>query len=120
MAPLSGDGPLTVFAPTNKAFNELPAGVLDSLLKPENVDQLKDILLYHVIAANALSSSLVSGAINTLNGDKVKVTVIGSGVMINDADVILADVIASNGIVHVIDEVLLPPSVSKNVVITFD
>merc|ERR1712176_933469 len=117
---LSGEGPLTVFAPTNDAFNKLPAGVLDSLLLPANIDQLKDVLLYHVVAANALSSSLVNGVIKTLNGDNVKIAVTGSGVMVNDADVILANVIASNGVVHVIDEVLLPPSVSKNVIISYD
>merc|ERR1719401_75652 len=107
---LSGEGPLTVFAPTNDAFNALPAGVLDSLLLPGNVDQLRNVLLYHVVSANALSSSLVNEDIKTLNGGNVKIAVTGSGVMVNDADVILANVIASNGIVHVIDEVLLPPS----------
>lgn len=105
---LSGEGPLTVFAPTNAAFAALPEGTLDSLLLPENVDQLKDILLYHVVEANAHSSGLTSGDVETLNGDSVNVAVSDAGVTVNGASVVAADIIASNGIIHVIDSVLLP------------
>mmetsp|Transcript_36527 Transcript_36527/g.82174 ORF Transcript_36527/g.82174 Transcript_36527/m.82174 type:complete len:353 (-) Transcript_36527:40-1098(-) len=106
---LSGEGPFTVFAPTNAAFDALPEGTLDSLLLEENVDALSGILTYHVVAANALSSSLATGDVETLNGATVAVTV-DDGVMVNDSTVIIADIITSNGIIHVIDAVLLPPS----------
>lgn len=108
---LSGDGsgPLTVFAPTNEAFAALPAGTLESLLLPENKDKLIDILKYHVVAANALSSSLTSTDLETLEGDTVAIDLSGAGVKVNDADVVIADIIASNGIIHVINKVLLPP-----------
>jgi len=110
---LSGEGPLTVFAPTNKAFAALADGVLDDLLLPENVDKLKDILMYHVVSANVLRSTLENGDVGdleTLSGDKVKVAVDDSEVTVNDSNVIQADVIANNGIIHVIDAILLPPS----------
>jgi len=107
---LSGDGPLTVFAPTNEAFAALPEGTVESLLLPENIDQLTDILTYHVVAANAASSGLSSGSVETLNGDSVEVTVSDGGVMVNDATVTTADIIASNGIIHIIDKVLMPPT----------
>jgi len=106
---LSGEGPFTVFAPTNAAFDALPEGILDSLLLEENVDALSGILTYHVVAANALSSSLELGDVETLNGATVAVTV-DDGVLVNDSTVVVADIITSNGIIHVIDAVLLPPS----------
>ena len=87
----------------------MPEGTLDSLLLEENVDALSGILTYHVVAANALSSSLATGDVATLNGATVAVTV-DDGVMVNDSTVIVADIITSNGIIHVIDAVLLPPS----------
>ena len=87
----------------------MPEGTLDSLLLEENVDALTGILTYHVVAANALSSSLTSGDIETLNGATVAVTV-DDGVSVNDSTVVIADIITSNGIIHVIDAVLLPPS----------
>ena len=96
-------------APTNAAFDALPEGTLDSLLLEENVDALSGILTYHVVAANALSSSLESGDVETLNGATVAVTV-DDGVLVNDSTVVVADIITSNGIIHVIDAVLLPPS----------
>jgi transforming growth factor-beta-induced protein len=105
---LSGEGPFTVFAPTNDAFAALDAGTVDSLLLPENKDQLIKILQYHVVAANA-DSSVASGDYPTLSGDNIKVENSDSGVMINDAKVVIADVIASNGIIHAIDKVLMPP-----------
>ncbi|KAL3779920.1 hypothetical protein HJC23_005417 [Cyclotella cryptica] len=100
-------------APTNAAFESLlatlPEGYIDQLLLPENIGDLQDILKYHVLGVIALSSDLVSGDVETLNGDPVTVTVNDTGVMVNDASVVTADVIASNGVVHVIDKVLLPP-----------
>lgn len=107
---LKGDGPLTVFAPTDEAFAALPAGTLDSLLKPENKEQLKAILLYHVVSGKVMSSDL-KGTINaeTLQGSPVEIIAGASGVTVNGANVVSADVAASNGVIHVIDAVILPP-----------
>lgn len=111
---LSGEGPFTVFAPTNEAFNKLPAGTLDSLLKPENVDQLKSILTYHVVAAKALSTDLKDGQeLTAVQGEKLKVTIANGEVTLTDAKggvskVAKADIAASNGVIHVIDTVLMP------------
>ncbi len=111
---LSGDGPFTVFAPTNDAFNKLPAGTLDSLLKPENVEQLKSILTYHVIPAKAMSGDLKDGQeITTVQGAKLKVSIANGEVMLTDAKgnmskVTKADIEAKNGVIHVIDMVVLP------------
>merc|ERR1711937_211204 len=100
---LSSPGPFTVFAPTNDAFGALPAGTLDTLLKPENKGQLVDILTYHVVAAKALSTDLSDGqSITTVEGKAVTVH-IGDGVKINDANVVTPDVLATNGVVHVVD-----------------
>ena len=96
-------------APTNEAFAALPEGTVESLLLPENIEQLQDILKYHVVAGYALSPDLVSGDIETLNGDFVTITLSESGIVVNDANVISADIEASNGVIHVIDKVLLPP-----------
>ena len=104
---LNGEGPWTVFAPTNDAFAALPAGTVDQLLLPENIDQLQDILKYHVVAGSYPSSSLPTGDVTTVNGDPVTITVSESGVMVNDANVTMADIMASNGIILVIDSVLL-------------
>ena len=108
---LKGDGPLTVFAPTDAAFAALPAGTLDSLLKPENKDQLAAILLYHVVSGKVMSSDL-SGTINaeTLQGETIEIVASSAGVTVNGANVAKADVAASNGVIHVIDAVLLPPA----------
>ena len=76
---------------------------------PDNIEQLQDILKYHVVAGSYPSSSLTSGDVETLNGDSVAITVSDSGVMVNDANVVTPDIMASNGIIHVIDKVLLPP-----------
>jgi len=107
---LTGEGPFTLLAPTNDAFAALDDGVIDSLLLPENVDMLKKILTYHVVAGNVPSTAVPVGDVETASGDSIKVDVSDEGVKINDADVIDADVIANNGIIHVIDKVLLPPS----------
>ena len=108
---LSGDGPFTVFAPTNEAFAALPEGTVENLLKPENKDQLIAVLTYHVVSGDAYAKDLSNGQdITTVEGDDVKVKINKKGVMINDAKVVAADVKATNGVVHVIDHVLLPPS----------
>ena len=96
-------------APTNDAFEALPEGTVETLLQPENIGALTEILTYHVVPAEAPSTSLVNGDVVTLNGDPVLVTVSDDGVMINDANVIIPDIMASNGIIHVIDKVLIPP-----------
>ena len=108
---LQGDGPFTVFAPTNEAFAALPAGTLESLLKPENKATLVSILTYHVVAGKVKSTDLSNGmTAATVNGANVTVTINNMGVMINDAKVTAADIMASNGVVHVIDKVILPPT----------
>ncbi len=107
---LSGEGPFTVFAPTNDAFNALPEGTLDMLLKPENKDKLVAILTYHVVSGTVKSTDLTNGmSAATVQGDEIKVD-LTDGAKINDAKVAAADIMASNGVVHVIDKVILPPS----------
>jgi uncharacterized surface protein with fasciclin (FAS1) repeats len=107
---LQGEGPFTVFAPTNEAFDALPAGTLDTLLEPENKDQLTDILTYHVVPGEYKAADLKDGQkLMTVQGDELTVAVDGSTVTVNGAAVTAADVDASNGVVHVIDEVLTPP-----------
>jgi uncharacterized surface protein with fasciclin (FAS1) repeats len=107
---LQGDGPFTVFAPTNAAFAALPAGVLERLLLPENKDLLVSILTYHVVPGKVLAADVVDGEVATAQGGNVTLSTMG-GVKVNQANVIAADVIASNGVIHVIDAVLLPPGV---------
>ena len=107
---LQGDGPFTVFAPTDAAFAALPAGTLEMLLKPENKDKLVAILTYHVVACKVKLTDLKEGMeAATVQGQNIKVSLKG-GAKINGANVVAADVMASNGIVHVIDKVILPPS----------
>jgi len=108
---LKGAGPFTVFAPTDEAFAKLPAGTVDNLLKPENKDQLIAILTYHVVPGSVMASDVVKlTEAKTVNGKMVTVKVDGSNVMINDAKVVTPDIAASNGVIHVIDAVILPPS----------
>ncbi len=108
---LKGEGPFTVFAPTDEAFAALPEGTVESLLLPENKDQLTAILLYHVVAGSVLAADVVGlDSATTLNGAAIDISVSDSGVMINNANVVQADVAASNGVIHIIDAVLLPPS----------
>jgi uncharacterized surface protein with fasciclin (FAS1) repeats len=110
---LKGDGPFTVFAPTNAAFDALPDGVLEMLLKPENVNTLKSILTYHVIGSKVMSTDLSDGAsAGTVEGSDVNISIDGSTVMVEGATVTTADVEATNGVVHIIDKVILPPSVN--------
>ncbi len=111
---LQGEGPFTVFAPTDDAFAKLPAGTLEDLLKPENKQMLTDILLYHVVAGKVMASDVVNlTEAMTVFGKNVAVKVDGSKVFINDAEVIITDIEASNGIIHVIDTVILPPAEEK-------
>ncbi|CAM3005279.1 fasciclin domain-containing protein [Vibrio mytili] len=106
---LKGDGPLTVFAPTDEAFAKLPEGTVETLLKPENKDKLVAILTYHVVPGEVMAADVVKmDTANTVQGGEVKITVDGDMVMINDANVVAADVKASNGVIHVIDTVLMP------------
>jgi len=106
---LKGKGPFTVFAPTDDAFSKLPAGTVESLLKPENKDKLRAILLYHVVSADVTAAQVVKlSSARTVNGQDLKISVNNGTVMVNDATVVEADVVASNGVIHVIDTVLLP------------
>lgn len=111
---LSGTGPFTVFAPTNAAFEKLPAGTVDTLLKPESLETLKSILTYHVVPAAAMSSDLSDGQeLTTVQGAKLKVSISGGTVTLTDAKggvstVVKADIKASNGYIHVIDSVVMP------------
>ncbi|MCL4121921.1 UNVERIFIED_CONTAM: hypothetical protein GTU68_001417 [Idotea baltica] len=108
---LQGDGPYTVFAPTNEAFAALPDGTLAMLLKPENKEKLVSILTYHVVSGKVMSTDLSDGMkAQTLNEASITIMINDGGVEINDASVVTADISASNGVVHVIDTVLLPPS----------
>lgn len=107
---LSGNGPFTVFAPTNAAFEALPEGTLEMLLKPENKDKLVAVLTYHVIAGKVYSKDLNEGqTAKTVQGEEIEVSLKG-GAKISGANVTKADIKASNGVVHVIDAVILPPS----------
>lgn len=111
---LSGPGPFTVFAPTNAAFAALPAGTVENLLLPENVDALRNILTYHVVPGAVTSGQLIGTrqSVATVQGGTVDINGVQSklnfGVQVNGAQVTQADLVASNGVVHVIDEVLLP------------
>ena len=108
---LSGEGPFTVFAPTDDAFAALPAGTLDSLLLPENKQALTDILLYHVVSGSVMASDVVGlSSAPTVLGKDITITVKDGNVYLNDTiQVIITDIEASNGVIHVIDAVLLPP-----------
>ncbi|WP_103665492.1 fasciclin domain-containing protein [Gracilimonas amylolytica] len=111
---LQGDGPFTVFAPTNAAFEALPEGVLEMLLKPENKDQLTAVLTYHVVPAEVMSGDLEDGMkAGTVEGSEATVTINYGDVMVDNANVVMADIDASNGVVHVIDAVILPPSIKE-------
>jgi len=106
---LKGSGPFTVFAPTDAAFAKLPAGTVESLLKPENKDKLKAILTYHVVpgAVKAAQVTTMSSA-KTVNGDTVVFQAANNAVKVDQANVVKADIVASNGVIHVVDTVLMP------------
>ncbi|MGX9419104.1 fasciclin domain-containing protein [Vibrio sp. WJH972] len=106
---LKGDSDLTVFAPTDEAFAKLPDGTIDVLLKPENKDKLVNILTYHVVAGKVMAEDVVGmDSAATVQGSNVDISVKGDTVMVDDANVIMTDVKASNGVIHVIDSVLMP------------
>ncbi|WP_322807474.1 fasciclin domain-containing protein [Thermanaerothrix sp.] len=108
---LSGEGPFTVFAPTDDAFAKLPKETLENLLKPENKDQLVKVLTYHVVPGKVMASDVVKlSEAQTAAGEPIAIKVEGNKVFVNDAQVILTDIEASNGVIHVIDTVILPPS----------
>jgi uncharacterized surface protein with fasciclin (FAS1) repeats len=107
---LSGPGPFTVFAPTNEAFAKLPAGLVDKLLLPANKDVLAKILTYHVLASKVMAADVKDGKVATVEGSEIALTTMG-GVKVDDATVTTADVAASNGVIHVIDTVLVPADV---------
>jgi uncharacterized surface protein with fasciclin (FAS1) repeats len=106
---LKGPGPFTVFAPTDEAFAKLPAGTLETLLQPENKAKLRSILLYHVVAGRVTAAEVVKmDSAKTAEGQNLSIKVMGGNVMVNNAHVVKADIEASNGVIHVIDTVLLP------------
>lgn len=107
---LSGAGPFTVFAPTDEAFAALPAGVLDALLLPENKATLAKILTYHVVSGQVMAADVTDGDVATVEGQTIKLSTM-DGVSVNGAKVVAADVAASNGVIHAIDAVILPPDV---------
>jgi uncharacterized surface protein with fasciclin (FAS1) repeats len=108
---LKGPGPFTVFAPTDAAFAKLPAGAVENLLKPENKAQLAAVLTYHVLSGAVMAADVAKlTEAKTVNGKMVDVHATGGSVMINSAHVVTADIPASNGVIHVIDSVILPPS----------
>ena len=112
---LEGDGPFTVFAPTDDAFAMLPDGTVDALLQDPNA--LSEILLYHVVPGNVMASDVVNlSSAETASGEEIAISVDGSTVMINDSQVIIADIVASNGVIHVVDSVLLPPADIQSIV----
>nr|WP_238363575.1 fasciclin domain-containing protein [Casimicrobium huifangae] len=103
---LSGKGPYTVFAPTDAAFAKLPPGTVDALLK--DVPKLKSILTYHVVSGQVMAKDVKTGAVPTVNGQSINITAGAGGVAVNDAKVTATDVAASNGVIHVVDTVLMP------------
>ena len=106
---LKGPGPFTVFAPTDDAFRKLPPGTVDSLLKPENKEKLKAILTNHVVPGKVMAAQVTSlSSAKTLNGQNVAISTRDGSVMVNNAKVVKADITASNGVIHVIDTVILP------------
>ena len=107
---LKGDGPFTVFAPSDEAFSKLPKGTVENLLKPENMDQLVAVLTYHVVPGKILSTDIMMGSnsVATVQGSSVTIMKSYDAVKINQATVVAADVEATNGVIHIIDEVILP------------
>lgn len=113
---LQGAGPFTVFAPTDEAFKKLPKGTVETLLKPENLDQLQAVLTYHVVTGSVdLAGALAAKEAKTVQGDSVKFVFSGGRVRVNDAAIVNADVKCSNGVIHVIDSVILPPKQSNDI-----
>lgn len=105
---LSGQGPFTVFAPTDAAFEKLPKGTVENLLKPENKEKLAGILTYHVVPGKVMAADVKTMKAKTVNGAQASVKVDGRNVMIDEAKVVKTDIPASNGVIHVIDSVIMP------------
>jgi len=104
---LKGDGPFTVFAPTNDAFAKLPKGTVETLLKPENKDKLVKILTYHVVSGKVMAADVKAGKVKTVSGSEMTIGTEG-GVTVDKANVVKTDIVAKNGVIHVIDAVILP------------
>jgi uncharacterized surface protein with fasciclin (FAS1) repeats len=110
---LKGAGPFTVFAPTDEAFAKLPAGTVEDLLKPENKDKLVAILTYHVVPGKVMAADVKTGNVKTVNGAEVPLSRSGSFVGVDQALVTKADISATNGVIHIIDQVLIPPAPAR-------
>ena len=116
---LKGEGPFTVFAPTDDAFAKLPAGTVEELLKPENLETLKNILLYHVVPGKVMAADVTAlESAETASGESVAIKTDMGAVNVNDAKVVITDIETSNGVIHVIDAVLLPPAELSDIVDT--
>ena len=110
VATLKGPGPFTVFAPTDEAFAKLPAGTLENLLKPENKAMLRRVLTYHVVPGKVMAADVVKlSSAKAVSGDMLSIKASGGAVMVNSSRVVKTDIAASNGVIHVVDTVLLPP-----------
>ncbi len=108
---LKGDGPFTVFAPSDDAFKKVPAETIGDLLKPENKEALTNILTYHVVAGNVMAADVVTlDSAKTLNGKSLKISTVDGNVMVNDAKVVATDIVCGNGVIHVVDSVIMPPA----------
>ena len=106
---LKGEGPFTVFAPTDDAFAKLPPGTLDDLLKPENKDKLQAILTYHVVPGKVMANDVIGlESATTANGGDITIRTSGGNVMVDNANIVKTDILASNGVIHVIDTVIIP------------
>ncbi len=105
---LSGDGPFTIFVPTNAAFEKLPKGTVETLLKPENKEKLQAILTLHVVPGKVMAADVKTGPVKTVNGASIDIVVSESGVTVGGAKVTKTDIVGSNGVIHVIDTVILP------------
>lgn len=105
---LNGKGPFTIFAPTNEAFAKLPAGTVESLLKPENKEKLAKILTYHVVPGKVMAADVKPGEVKTLEGSSLEIKANEGAVTVDKAKVIKTDIVGSNGVIHVIDQVILP------------
>jgi len=110
---LKEKGPYTVFAPSDEAFDKLPKGTVEDLLKPENKKKLGKILAYHVVEGKVMAADVKTMMAKTVNGAELDIKVTDGAVTVNDAKVVKADVVASNGVIHVIDTVLMPPMKKK-------
>ena len=105
---LQGEGPFTVFAPNDDAFAKLPAGTVESLLKPENKDKLTSVLSYHVVSGLVYSADARPGSVETMQGSSLRVSKSGDSLLVDDARIVTTDIPATNGVIHVIDEVIFP------------